>query len=155
MWSKDSQYSSVFCRWREILSSLDVPSYYTTYSAIVTSLLSLVLPAQVIEPLIIFLLDLFSVNNNTRVFIIQSYLPQILQAFSNIQLSIFEKTALLLSTLTTFTKLVYAFLFQEQTFMIDFLTSPLAIQVATNDEMLSIILSSSLDLSCSLSWMKS
>ena len=142
---------AIFCRWRKILSSLEVPSYYTTYSAIVTSLLSLVLPAQVIEPLIIFLLDLFSVNNNTRVFIIQSYLPQILQAFSNIQLSIFEKTALLLSTLTTFTKLVYAFLFQEQTFMIDFLTSPLAIQVATNDEMLSIILSSSLDLSCSLS----
>ena len=142
---------AIFCRWRKILSSLEVPSYYTTYSAIVTSLLSLVLPAQFIEPLIIFLLDLFRVNNNTRVFIIQSYLPQILQAFSNIQLSIFEKTALLLSTLTTFTKLVYAFLFQEQTFMIDFLTSPLAIQVATNDEMLSIILSHSLDLSCSLS----
>ena len=48
-------------------------------TAIITSLLSPVLPAQVIEPMIIFLLVLFSVNNNPRVFIIQSFLPQILQ----------------------------------------------------------------------------
>ena len=116
-------------RWLDILYSLDLPSYETTYSAIVTSLITLLLPSQAVEPLANFLLDLFSINRSTRIFIVQSYIPQIKQAFSNIQLSIFNKIALLFSTVGTIAKLVYAFLFQEQTFRIDFLTTPLVNQV--------------------------
>ena len=81
------------------------------------------------EPLVSFLFDLFSVNSSTREFIIQSYLPQIKNAFSTVQISPVNTLALFSSTVATFAKLVFAFVFQEQTFMIDILTSPVVNEV--------------------------
>ena len=76
------------------------------------------------------LLDLFDVNQSSRTFILKSYLPQVKEAFSNVKISPPDKLTLFLGTTATIGKLLYAFLFQEQTFMIDLLSSPSAIQVS-------------------------
>jgi len=115
--------------WLHIFTSLDIPSYETTFSALIVSLLTLVFPEPVIKPAASTLSDLFGVDAPTKKFILESYIPSVRAAFSKIKLTVMERLDILLSTIGTVKKLVYAFLFQEDTFNIDFLKSPLAVQI--------------------------
>ena len=116
-------------RWLDILTSLDIPSYETTFSALITSLLTLLFPQPVVQPATSTLSDLFGIDTPTKNFILYSYIPEVRRAFSGIKMTAMERFDLLFSTIGTVKKLVYAFFFQEQTFKIDFLKSPLANQV--------------------------
>jgi len=104
--------------WRSTLASLDLPRYEVTFSAIVTTLITLLLPTSIAEPLIRTLTGIFGISE-LGPFIIDTYLPKLRRAFSRTRLPIFTKLKLLKNTLSTVYKLVYAFLFQEQTIDID------------------------------------
>jgi hypothetical protein len=116
-------------RWFNILTSLDIPTYETTFSALITTLLTLLFPQPVVQPVASALIDLFPIDTPTKNFIMNSYIPEVASALSSIDMTPLERFDLLFSTIGTVKKLLYAFLFQEVTFKIEFLKSPLAIQV--------------------------
>lgn len=59
----------------------------------------------------------------------RQYIPQVTRALSKYSLNPAKKIGLFKYFMKMIKKMVFAFLFQEQTFEIDFLTSPLANQV--------------------------
>lgn len=116
--------------WRSTLASLDLPRYEVTFSAIITTLVTLLLPTSIGEPLIRTLIGIFGISE-LGPFILDSYLPKIRRAFSRTRIPFLTKMQLLKNTLSTVFKLVYAFLFQEQTIDIDLVTSPLGNQIGS------------------------
>ena len=118
--------------WLNILTTLDIPSYETSFAALITSLLTLLFPAPVVQPAAAALIDLFGIDTPTKHFILQAYIPEVRRAFSGIEITPGQRIDLLFSTITTVKKLVYAFLFQEITFNIQFLVSPLGTQVSAS-----------------------
>ena len=115
--------------WLETLTTLDIPSYETSFAALITSLLTILFPQPMVEPTASTLIDIFGIDAPTKKFILEAYIPQARQAFTPIRISALERLDLFLATVTTVKKLIYAFLFQEITFDIQFLKSPLATQV--------------------------
>jgi len=115
--------------WLKILTTLDIPSYETSFAALITSLLTLLFPEPVVHPAASTLIDLFGIDPPTKNFILQAYIPEVRRALTPIEITPVERIDLLFSTVRTVKKLVYAFLFQEITFNIEFLKSPLATQL--------------------------
>lgn len=115
--------------WLEFFNQLDVPDYYTTWSALVTTLLTLFLPQSLISPAALALADAFGVDERSIQFLQRQYIPQVTRALSKYSLNPAKKIGLFKYFMKMIKKMVFAFLFQEQTFEIDFLTSPLANQI--------------------------
>jgi hypothetical protein len=63
--------------WQATLASLDLPRYEVTFSAIITTLATLLLPTGLVEPLIAALLDLFSIGDTFSRFIKEVYYPRV------------------------------------------------------------------------------
>ena len=116
-------------KWLGILTSLDIPSYETSFSALIVSLLTILFPEPIVLPTASSLIDVFGIDEPTKMFILEAYIPSVQKAYSQIVISVKEKIDLLFSTISTVKKLIYAFLFQEITFNNDFLKSSLAVQV--------------------------
>jgi len=115
--------------WLETLTTLDIPSYETSFAALITSLLTILFPQPIVEPTASTLIDIFGIDAPTKKFILEAYIPHARQAFTPKRISVLERLDLFLATVTTVKKLIYAFLFQEITFDIQFLKSPLATQL--------------------------
>ena len=64
--------------------------------------------------------------------IFREYIPQIKNALGKKNLSIFKKHKLFSHAMKMVKKMVFAFKFQEQTFPLEFLKSPIANQVCNN-----------------------
>jgi len=129
--------------WHTALNSLDLPRYEITFSSIISTLITLLLPPTLADPLVSALLGAFGIgDSSTGTFIRQVYLPKIRRALSRVRLPLFSKLRLLKNTLATVSKLVFAFFYQEQTFDIDVVTSPLGTQIGAFLRPLSNTLSS-------------
>ena len=109
----------------------DLPHYYATWSALIISLLTLLLPEPLVEPSAVILSDSFGVDQQTKTFMTRQvyhlslvklglmidisryYIPHIKRAFLPRNLPLANKIQLFLGTMQTVKKLVYAFIFQE------------------------------------------
>ena len=109
--------------------SQDIPDYYTTWSALVTTLLTLLIPEPLITPTALTLAAAFGVEEESVLFLEKYYIPKVKQVFRKRTLPVLRKIALFKSTLQMAIKMIFAFKYQENTFDIDFLTSPLGNQV--------------------------
>ena len=118
--------------WLQFYDSLDVPDYYTTWSAIITTLLTLILPESFVLPVAISLANAFGVNDDSKQFLEDHYIPEITRAFRKRRLNPFKKFKLLAHAMKMTKKMIYAFSFQESTFDIDILTSPLINKIGGN-----------------------
>ena len=110
--------------WLQFFQNLDVPNYYLTWSALVTTILTLLLPEPLVLPAAMSLANAFGVDETSKAFLELKYVPEITRAFRKVKLSLLQKLSLFLSTLKMTKKMVFAFSFQEDTFDIDLLTSP-------------------------------
>lgn len=108
--------------WRSTLASLDLPRYEFTFSALVVTLFTLILPDNLADMVFDTLLNLFGIKEEFGTFILQDYVPQIRYAMSGVILPLQTKIQLLLNTVSTLRKLAYAFLWHEDTFKLN--TSP-------------------------------
>lgn len=111
-------------QWLQFFQDLDVPNYYLTWSALVTTLLTLLLPEPLVLPAANNLANAFGVDEDSKAFLEFKYVPEITRAFRRVKLTMFQKLSLFLTTLKMTKKMVFAFSFQEDTFDIDLLTSP-------------------------------
>lgn len=107
--------------WNDALLGLDVPDYFFTFSTIIVNAFTLMLPDAVSDFFINFAINLFGnmLSDDVRVFITQTYVTNIRGAV-DFQLTLQEKEALLPIFLGTVMKLLWAFVWQEQTFVYSF-----------------------------------
>ena len=110
-------------------SSTDIPDYFTTWSALVTTLLTLLLPEPLVLPAALGLASAFGVDERSVQFLEREYIPEIQRALGKKSLNLVKKSKLFSYTLRMIKKMVFAFKFQERTFPIALLTSPLVNQV--------------------------
>ena len=57
-----------------LISSSDLPHYYTTWSALIVTLLTLLLPEPLVQPSAVFLSDSFGVDQQTKTFMTRQVL---------------------------------------------------------------------------------
>jgi len=115
--------------WLEYFRQLDIPDYYTTWAALIATLLTLLLPQSMVLPVALALASAFGVDDKSVQFLEREYIPQIKNALGKKNLSIFKKHKLFSHAMKMVKKMVFAFKFQEQTFPLEFLKSPLANQL--------------------------
>merc|ERR1711879_164371 len=101
----------------------------TTWSALISTLLTLLLPQPLVLPVALALASAFGVDESSVEFLETQYIPQIQSALGKKNLSVLKKHKLFSHAVKMIKKMVYAFKFQEQTFDLEFLTSPLANQL--------------------------
>jgi len=107
--------------WNEALNELDVPDYFFTFSTIIVNALTLILPDAVEDEVINWALNLFStmLPPDVKTFLSDTYLHNIRGAI-DFQLTLQEKEAMVPVMLGTVLKLLWAFVWQEQTFVYSF-----------------------------------
>lgn len=108
--------------WNSNLQNLDVPDYFFTFSTIIVNALTLMAPDSVADVIINVALKLFGnmLSPEVAKFITETYVENIRGATTDFQLTIQEKEALVPVFLGTVMKLLWAFVWQEQTFVYKF-----------------------------------
>ena len=94
-----------------------------------TTLLTLLLPEPLVLPAALGLASAFGVDERSVQFLEREYIPEIKRALGKKSLNLVKKSKLFSYTLRMIKKMVFAFKFQERTFPIALLTSPLVNQV--------------------------
>ena len=94
-----------------------------------TTLLTLLLPEPLVLPAALGLASAFGVDERSVQFLEREYIPEIQRALGKKSLNLVKKSKLFSYTLRMIKKMVFAFKFQERTFPIALLTSPLVNQV--------------------------
>jgi hypothetical protein len=109
--------------WNEALQELDVPDYFFTFSTIIVNGLTLILPDAVADEVINIAIALFStmLPPDVKDFLTNKYLPNVRGAMDQFQLTLKEKEALVPVIAGTIMKLLWAFVWQEQTFLYPFI----------------------------------
>eukprot|EP00462_Mataza_sp_D1_P019372 CAMPEP_0175127334 /NCGR_PEP_ID=MMETSP0087-20121206/4333_1 /TAXON_ID=136419 /ORGANISM="Unknown Unknown, Strain D1" /LENGTH=415 /DNA_ID=CAMNT_0016409309 /DNA_START=128 /DNA_END=1375 /DNA_ORIENTATION=- len=95
---------------------LDMPQYFLTFSAIICNLLNLLLPPELVDELVSALAKAFNLPPQDYDFITTTYLPTLRRATEYIKLNKAQELSLALAGTGTVTKLMYAFLWQENVF---------------------------------------
>lgn len=108
-------------------TSLDIPQYYITFSAIICNLFTLLMPEPVVNDAVAVLSSAFNLSAEDTIFINSTYLPALRNATTHIKLNVFQKIGLGLKGTGTVLKLGYAFLWQEWVF-----PNPLFLKPFTN-----------------------
>eukprot|EP00040_Diaphanoeca_grandis_P027253 m.154695 g.154695 ORF g.154695 m.154695 type:complete len:511 (-) comp30903_c0_seq1:2183-3715(-) len=102
--------------WQATLLNIDVPQYKLTFASIISTWLTLIFPKNIVNIVVEIASEALGLPQNDLDFILKAYLPQLRNATSNITLSHREKVSLGLQGAGTVTKLLYAFMWQENTF---------------------------------------
>jgi len=100
-------------QWTDLILALDMPDYFTTFSGLVCTFLTLRLDSLSADLAIVTLMDLFKLPEEQREFILYHYLPELREAAGEIILSEETKLELQGNIESTLIKLIYAFLWQE------------------------------------------
>lgn len=103
--------------WHDYLNELSaqIPSLFETFPAIVTMVLYLICPVEVAEGVSNFLADLLlSSEEETYEFIVNVFVPEVLSISSNVQISTIDKGRLFAKFVGMASKLIYAFIWQEE-----------------------------------------
>lgn len=111
--------------WMDGILGLDMPQYYFTFSALVTSMFTFIFPESIVDWIIPELMKLFPLSEEVKDFILNFYLPELRSATSHLRISIIAKFNLFFKVLGTIGKLMYAFLWQEWVFPIPFFKEPI------------------------------
>jgi len=108
--------------WNEALQELDVPDYFFTFACIIVNGLTLILPEAVEDEVINVAIKLFStmLPPDVKSFLTDQYVPTF-RAAMTFQLTLKEKEAIVPVFLGTVMKLLWAFVWQEQTFLYPFI----------------------------------
>jgi hypothetical protein len=117
--------------WGKRIHEVSIPDYTISFSATLSTVFYLVLPESVVDPLVNNLIDVFNVEKREKDFVVHSFLPAMKKAIVNINLTFFQRIKLALQTLSAIKKLVFAFLWQEQTFKVEKLSTPTGARVRT------------------------
>jgi len=117
--------------WAARIHEVSIPDYTISFSATFSTLFYLVIPESVIDPLVSNLIDVFNVEKKQKDFVVHQFLPEMKKAIATIELTFFQRTKLALQTFSAIKKLVFAFLWQEQTFNIQKLSTPTGARVGT------------------------
>jgi hypothetical protein len=110
--------------WEAKILSVDMPQYMVTFSAIISTWLTLLLPENIVDIAVQLLGEAFGLPQSDADFILKDYLPELRNATATIKLSSLEKMSLGLKGSGTVMKLVYAFCWQENTFTAPILKKP-------------------------------
>ena len=111
--------------WMDGILGLDMPQYYFTFSALVTSMFTFIFPESIVDWIIPELMKLVPLSEEVKDFILNFYLPELRSATSHLRISIIAKFNLFFKVLGTIGKLMYAFLWQEWVFPIPFFKEPI------------------------------
>jgi len=103
--------------WHAALNALDRPQYFFTFGAIIVSALTLIAPDAINDKLIPPLMSAFNLSPEVQTFLLDTYVPTIRGAMAGVKLTLAEKVSLVPKFLGTVLKLLYAFMWQEQTFV--------------------------------------
>jgi hypothetical protein len=103
--------------WHGALNKLDRPQYFFTFSAIIVNCLTLVAPDFLVDKLVPVLMSLFQLSDAVKTFILTKYIPSIRAATADVHLTLQEKAALMPKFAGTVLKLLWAFTWQECTFI--------------------------------------
>jgi len=103
--------------WHSALDKLERPQYYFTFGAIIINALTLVAPPAVNDVLIPPLMSAFGLSDDVKTFLLSKFIPTIRDATADINLSLKQRTALVSKFAGTVVKLLYSFMWQEQTFV--------------------------------------
>jgi len=95
-------------------------------SALISTMLTLLVPEPLVLPLTLIFTTGYGVDEESVEFLKTQYIPQIKNALDKKDLSIFKKHKLFSHAVKMVTKMVYAHKFQELTFPLEFLKSPIA-----------------------------
>ena len=90
-----------------------IGNYYGIFGAIVTSMLNLVFPAEIADPLVKLIATIVAGKDQAE-FLTQKYAPTFRNATKDVKLSLATKASLAMRGTGTVMKLVYAFLWQEK-----------------------------------------
>lgn len=110
--------------WENVTMGIDLPNYYTTFAGIVCSTMTLAFDDAIVDSIIPPLMDLFNLPQEIRDFINNQYLPEIRALTADIRIGLLEKVQLIGNFASTMVKLLYAFVWQEQTLDIPFVFDP-------------------------------
>jgi len=99
--------------WTPAFHDTDIPSIQFIFSGILTHLMVLDFGTNTTITIAKPLMDLFGVDEESRTFIFDHYLPKLDAQISHIQLSVLEKAELTENTIGSIIKLLYAFFWQE------------------------------------------
>jgi len=111
-------------QWLQQIEQLDMPFYETTFSAIISTLLSLLLGDSAAGSIINALAAAFKLPAEDMDFLLDHYLPTIRSALADVNLSILQKLTLTRAFVGTLIKLLYAFVWQERVFPNPFFLKP-------------------------------
>ena len=100
--------------WGRILEAADIPELRLTMSGYFGTVLSMLYGPDVVDNTVQYLMDAFGLDEEIQSFMRNQFLPEIRNALqeSNIDLTLIETAKLDGNTLSTLTKLIYAFLWQ-------------------------------------------
>ena len=102
--------------WMQGIIDLDMPIYYVTFSALVTTMFTLIFSETIVDFIIPQLMKLFPLEEEVKQFIINSYIPELRTATAEVKISFFSKFDLFFKVVGTIGKLMYAFMWQEWVF---------------------------------------
>jgi len=100
-------------KWFKITASFDLPDYELTFAALITTIVSIGFDEIEQDLILPEVLKAFKLDDEISSFILHSYLPEIRNFTSDMDGKNLEDFPFVANALGTFTKLIYAFLWQE------------------------------------------
>ena len=107
-----------------INNQLDMPNYYITFSALVTTMLTYILPDSWVDSIEAELMNIFPITEDVKDFLINHYVPEIRGVTADVKLGILEKIGLGLKVFGVLAKLLFSFLWQEWVINLPFFREP-------------------------------
>ena len=102
--------------WMDAILAFDMPSYYVTFSGLVTTMFTLIFPESIVDLVIPLLMKIFPLEQEVKDFILNKYIPELRSVTADVKVSIFSRVNLFFKVLGTLGKLIFAFLWQEHVF---------------------------------------
>lgn len=101
-------------QWHDKIDSLDIPDYFLLFAGIYSSALTIAFEPDTVDSIILKMADAFGLPDDFLHFIMDDYLPELRNLTSEIEIGALQKTKFIENILATTSKLIYAFLWQEQ-----------------------------------------
>lgn len=100
--------------WHKKTELFDIPEYNLIFAGLVSTVLTVAFEPETVDIILHLLFSAFKLPDDLQDFLVNKYIPEIRNATSHIQIRDFEKAHYLGNALGSFSKLIYAFLWQER-----------------------------------------
>jgi len=102
--------------WKESIDGMDIPDFMNSFAGLITTFMTLIFEDGLVDVLGPFLMETMQVPEDIQNFILSEYVPELRAELSGLNLTEAELETLTNNGIGTFTKLLYAFLWQEEWF---------------------------------------